>query len=204
MEQASSSLELRHAATERISEVVVPRRRLFAIDGLGPPEASGFELASRALRSAAAAVGGAMARAGVVPPPRAAYEALWWPGPDVPPEALVETFADRRRWYWEQLLAVPEAATDAQAEAAIDLARRGAGRERALIRLVELTEGLSAQLLAIGGPASEAEALGRLLEHAANAGHAPRGRIHVIQLTSPDLVPIDRRRVIVRIPLTLA
>lgn len=201
MEQVSSSLELRHAATGNVSVVVVPPRRLFSMSGVGSPQSSGYEVASRALRAAVHAVGTSLVRAGLAPPPRAAAEALWTPSAEIPADELIPSFADRRRWYWEQILAVPEAASDGQAQEAIDMVRRGAGRERPLIRVIELTEGPAAQLLALGGPTSEAAALRVLLEHAASLGQAPAGRVHLIHLTAPDLVPLDRRRTIVRIPV---
>lgn len=199
MEYVSSSLDLRHAATGRISSVVVPPRRLFAIDGLGAPEASGHELATRALMAASVAIRTAFSAAGLVPPPRPALEVLWWPGADVAPEEVVTSFADRRRWHWEQLVVVPDSASDDQARDAIEVVRRDAGRAQPLVRLVEFTEGPAVQLLALGGPASEADAFERLLEHVASSGREPAGRVHLIHLTPPDLVPLARRRVIVRL-----
>lgn len=199
MEYASSSLDLRHAATGRISSVVVPPRRLFAIAGLGAPEASGYELATRALMGASVAIRTALSGRGLAAPPRPASEALWWPGQDVAPDEIVSSFADRRRWHWEQMVVVPDAASDDQARDAIEAVRRDAGRAQPLVRLVEFTEGAAAQLLALGGAASEADALARLLEHVASLGREPAGRVHLIHLTPPDLVPLERRRVIVRL-----
>lgn len=200
MDAPSSSLELRHAATDRVSAVVVPARRLLAIEGTGPPTASGYEMAALALRGASLALAASVVRAGHPAPPRPAAEALWWPNSDVAPDELVPTFHDRRRWRWAQLLAVPEQATEAQAAEAIDSVRRSAGRPRALIALRELTEGWAVQILALGGTAAESAAYAQLVAHLEDGHLSAAGPVHVIHLTAPDLVPIERRRSIVRVP----
>lgn len=201
MEQLSSSLDLRHAATGRVGTVVVPARRLFAIDGLGPPAAAGYRLASTALRRAASAAAVPLVHAGVAPPVRPAAEALWWPDRDIPPDELVASFADRRRWHWRQVIAIPDGASDEAADEAIDAVRADAGRAEPLIRRIVLAEGRAAQLLAIGGPAPEAAALAALIGHAASLGRAPAWPVHLIHLTEPGLVAVERQRTIVRMPV---
>jgi hypothetical protein len=201
VELASDRFDLRHAATAQVSAVIVPERRLFVIDGIGPPHASDYGLAGLSLRAAAVAVGAALGQAGLPPPGREAAESLWWPGRDVSDGDLVDSFGDRRHWHWEQLVAVPAAATDDQVSAAIDVARRAAGRDRPLIRTTKLVEGRAIQLLAVGGLSAEAIAFGRLLDQAASAGLVRNGPVHLIHLTTPDLVPSQRLRSIVRIPV---
>ena len=47
MTEPTGTLERRNAATDRATIVVVPRRRLFAIDGVGGPTAADFRLGVR-------------------------------------------------------------------------------------------------------------------------------------------------------------
>ena len=52
----SSPFELRHASTHRPLLVIVPERRLLAINGAGPREAADFRLATTFLRTVGATV----------------------------------------------------------------------------------------------------------------------------------------------------
>src|SRR3954451_25401488 len=52
-EQPSPFFELRHAATDRATIVVVPESRFLSIDGAAGPTAAGFRCATETLRSAA-------------------------------------------------------------------------------------------------------------------------------------------------------
>ena len=95
----SDQIELRHAATDRATIVVVPERRMFAIDGLGDPRTTGFVLASNTLRAAGDALRvrvqrehGRKVAAGVL-------ECAWWTHPEPPSQDIAESVADRSTWY---------------------------------------------------------------------------------------------------------
>jgi len=200
VEQPSDRLDLRHAATDRALIVVVPRRRLFAIDGVGAPIAADFRLASTSLRAVAAAL---RARLGPRRPddPTAVLEVAWWVHPEIPPEATAEAFADRATWHWQQMIEIPNRATAADAEAAIETARRAAGREVPLVRVIELEEGQAAQILHVGGAAGEPESVRKLYRAIAEADLRPRGHLHQIVLADPAEVPEGRGRSILRLPV---
>jgi hypothetical protein len=200
----SDRFELRHAATDHVSLVTVPPRRLFAIDGYGPPRTPDFRLAFDALRAADEAVRAALAHTGSRELARPAAECIWRPGPEVEPDRLVESFATRTEWRWVQLLEVQPIATSAHALDAVDGVRRRAGRDRALIRVVELQELDALQILAVGGDEAETEALRRLLDAVSSGGLDRRGDIHQIFVADPTRVPDARGRSIIRIPVAPA
>jgi hypothetical protein len=200
-EEASAPLELRHASTDRATIVVVPRRRLFAIDGVGSPTAGDFQLASQTLRAVDEALRVRL-RARSLDVPKPALEVAWWTHPELPPDDMAEQFADRSTWHWQQMIEVPDKAVDADTTGSIDDTRRGAGRDVALVRVIELIEGRAAQILQIGN-ADERDSVRRLYAAIREAGLRPRGHLHQIHIADPMQVPIDRRRSILRLPVEL-
>lgn len=197
----SDRFELRHAATDHVSLVTVPPRRLFAIDGFGPPRSPGFDLALETLRAAATQLDATLAGRGPRHRERPLAECLWWPGPTVERDELVGSFATRADWRWEQLLEVSPDATREEALAAIDRVRARAGREQPLLRLIELRELDALQILAVGGRPAEAVALERLLDAVTAGGLTSHGDVHQLFLTDPALVPEDHSRTILRVPV---
>jgi hypothetical protein len=99
------------------------------------------------------------------------------------------------------MIEIPSAATDAIVDAAIDEARRNAGRETPLVRLVRMTEGRAAQMLHVGSRLTESDTLGKLYEAVVGAGLRPRGQVHQIVLADPDIVPTGRAASIFRLPI---
>jgi hypothetical protein len=199
--QSTDPFELRHAATDHATIVRVPERRLIAVDGVGSPVSSGFRLATFSLRAAAENLRsllhtsrGLETRVGIV-------ECAWWIHPEVEPEAMADAFVDRSTWHWQQMIEVPEKATDEEVDAAIDRTRLEAGRELPLIRPIRFAEGTAAQILHLGGAATEVEAVRRLYEVVAAAGHRPRGHLHELYLADPEQVPAGRARSILRLPI---
>ena len=198
----SDRFELRHAATDHALRVTVPARRLLAIDGFGPPGTPDFLLALRTLRSAEQSIRANLAAAGwqgLVP---AAAESIWRPEPRVAGDELVDSFASRSEWRWVQLAELPTMADRADAAAAIDAVRQRAGREQPLIRVVDLHEGESLQILAVGGPGAEGDVLRHLLEAMRAEGQEPDRAVHQIFVSDPARVPRDRWRSILRIAMT--
>jgi hypothetical protein len=200
----TDSLELLHAATDRPTIVTVPERRLFAMDGLGDPAGADFDAAigtlhavADLLRSRLHVERGLQTR---IPP----SECHWWMHPDPAPDDLPRLFEDRTGWHWQQMIEVPRLASQEDAEAVLALARERQVRDAELVRMIRFSEGLSAQILHRGLPSTEADSVGRLLEALVAAGLQARGHVHEIYLADPRLVPSQRRRLIVRLPVAAA
>lgn len=199
---ASNFLELRHASTTHAIFVVVPERRFFAIDGIGEPGAADFRLALSALQTATDLLVRRLRREGVATSTRAAVvECTWRPPEHLPPGELPAAFEDRSTWHWRQMIELPRLSSEAQALAAIDLARASAGRDVALVRRFVYTEGRAAQLLHIGARSSEPATLGKLLDAIAVAGLQPGGPLHTLMLTDPGVAPRGLGRLILRQPV---
>jgi hypothetical protein len=198
--EASGPLELRHATTDRATMVVVPRRRLFAIDGVGSPIAGDFQLAGQTLRAVWEALRVRMQRASRMEIRKPTLEVAWWTHPELPDDKMAEGFTDRSTWHWQQMMEIPGRATDADAAAAIEDRRRTANRDVALVRVIELVEGRAAQIL-LSATTDEQESVLRLYAAIRDAGLRPRGHLHQIHLGDPQQVRPDRRHSILRLPV---
>ena len=200
--RASSFLELRHASTAHAIFVVVPERRFLAVDGLGEPGAADFRVATAALRTVADILLRRLRQAGNATATRIGVaECLWWPPQPLSPDDLPLAFSDRSSWHWRQLIELPVSATEAGALAAIDEARRVAGREVALVRRLDLVEGRAAQVLHVGPPSAEPMAVRMLFDGIAGANLRPDGRLHTLMLTDPEASPEGIGRSIMRQPV---
>ena len=198
---SSDAFELRHAATDHVTTVTVPTRRLFAIMGFGPPRSSDFGIAIASLAAADAALRETLRRRGTPPITRPAPEVLWTPGPEVDLNDFATAFSTRVGWRWEQLAAIPAAAEPADIDAAIETAQHGAGRAQPVLHVVTVSEGRAMQLLQLGGPTGEAETLGRLLVCVVDAGLVLHGAVHQLYLSGVDTIGTDRQRSILRVPV---
>lgn len=200
-ERSSEPFELRHAATDRATIVVVPERRMLAIDGLGDPRAADFVFASETLRTAADLLRQRVVRqhgAKAGPP---VLECAWWTHPEPPSTDIAEAFTDRRTWHWQQMVEVPREATDEDAAAAIDETRTLAGRPVPLLRVITFAEGRSAQILHVGGPSTQPRSVQALYDAVAAAGLRPHGHLHEIRTSDHERVPDGRARSILRLPI---
>ena len=199
---ASTFLELRHASTAHAIFVVVPERRFLAVDGLGEPGGADFRFVTSALHTVADIILRRLRRSGIATATRTGVaECLWWPPQPLAPGELPAAFGDRTSWHWRQLIELPGQATDADALAAIDEARRGAGRDVALVRRLDLSEGSAAQMLHVGPPGAEPDTLRRLLDGIAEANLRPEGRLHTLVLTDPHVSSQGIGRSILRQPV---
>jgi hypothetical protein len=197
----SSSLELRHAATDHAIFVVVPERRFLAIGGVGGPTGADFAFAASALRLTSELLGRRLRREGLPVPVRvAAVECLWAPPEPLAPAGVPAAFGDRSRWTWRQAIALPDGTSAADIDAAIDEGRQRAGRDVALIRELVLVEGLAGQVLHAGSEDTERDAVATLYAAIAEEGLAPTGWLHTIALSPGGGGPVDRRRVLIRQP----
>jgi hypothetical protein len=193
------AFDLRHAATDHVTTATVPARRLFAINGFGPPRSSDFAMATSTLARAEATLSRVLRHRGEGTVGRPVIEVLWTPPPDVSLPELVERFADRDGWRWEQVAGIPARASAEDVATAVDTVRREAGRDQPLLHVLLLAEGPVLQLLQLGGPGSEAETLGRLLAAVDEARLSSHGPIHQLFLSGADTIGGDRQRSILRV-----
>jgi hypothetical protein len=196
---ASTFMELRHASTERLTIVVVPERRFFAIDGAGRPTAADFALATTMLRAAASVLRSRTARQRLQADRIGVVECRWWTQQRLPVEEWPRAFADRTTWHWQQLIAVPDRVSDRECEEAVDDAARRAGWPAGLVRLVRVIEGRAAQMLHVGEASTQAQTLRRLVAALPEAGLRPYGPIHELRLADDRDVPRERARSIIRL-----
>lgn len=201
-DQPSDVLELRHASTDRATIVVVPERRMLAIDGVGGPDAEDYRFATETLRTVASHVRARLSRETGLETRLGVVECAWWLHPEPTPAEMAAAFADRSGWHWQQMIEIPRQATDEQAAAAIDEARASAGRSSPLVRLIRFAEGRCAQILHTGDPAGEPESVAKLYHAVMVAGLQPRGHLHELHLADPARVPGDRVRSILRLPIS--
>lgn len=197
----SDSLELRHAATDHATIVVVPDRRMFAIDGVGAPTGGDFPVASGTLRAVAELLRahlhvkrGLDTRVGVL-------ECAWWVHPEPPADEMANAFADRTNWHWQQMIEIPRQAADDDVEAAVDDARRRTLPGVGLVRQIAFEEGRSAQVLHVGPVATTPRSVRKLFEAVRAEGLRPHGHLHELHLTDPLRVAPERQRIIIRLPI---
>ncbi len=197
----SDRFELRHAATDRATIVVVPERRMFAIDGLGDPRARDFTYASERLRTADEAIRARLLHERRIRIQPGVLECAWWTHPEPPSQDLAASFAEREAWHWQQMMEIPAAATDEDVEAALAEVQRRTDADARLLRIIRFEEGRSLQILHVGGPATEHESVRALYEAAEAAGVRPHGHLHEIWLADYQRVPDGRARSILRLPI---
>lgn len=200
-DQPSTPLDLRHASTDHPLLVVVPERRLLAIDGIGRPGAADFRLASSLLRTVEDIVRARLRHDHIVDMPRPILEVVWRADSGSTTDGLVTAVTERAPWPWRQVVEPPRTATDAMLVDAIDEARRLGGRDLPLVRVIGAIEGRAVQILHVGDPAGEADSIKKLYRWVAESGFRPRGDLHHLVLADPDVVPAVRARSIFRLPV---
>ena len=200
-ELPSDSFELRHAASDRATIVVVPERRMFAIDGLGDPRMAAFVLASETLRLTEERLRQRVQHGSGRKATAAVLECAWWTHPEPPSQDLASSFADRSAWHWQQMIEIPPDASDEDAQASIDEARANSGQPVPPVRLIRFAEGRSAQILHVGGPAEAHRSVAALYDAVAREGLHPHGHLHEIRLADYERVPEGRARAILRLPI---
>lgn len=197
-EPPSSQFELRHASTDRPFIVTVPTRMLLVIHGAGSRDAADFQMAADLLRAVSDSLGAMLPRALRGGPARPVTEVTRSVPAGLDVEAALRSLADPS-CRWRQMIEVSRGVPSSMVQQAIDTARRRGGRETALVRLMELTEGQAIQLLLVG--AMEADDAVRTLYRFAAEWHLhPAGELHELVLASPEDVGQDRARSILRVP----
>lgn len=197
----SRPIELRHASTDRPNVVVVPERRLLAIEGSGHPGASGFRLAASVLRATHDAVRAALRRDRFGVGRRPVFEIVWLTDPAWPLDELVRCLAERDAIRWRQMLELPAAAGDDLIARAIEAVRVEHGGDAPVPGVFVSIEGRSAQLLHIGPTDDLSPTVARLHRFITDAGWRPDGRIHQLVYGDPETVPSSRARSIIRMPI---
>ncbi|HEY9011618.1 MAG TPA: GyrI-like domain-containing protein [Devosia sp.] len=129
----------------------------------------------------------------VVPP----LEALWWADD-------MADFVNRRkdRWYWTQMIMVPEFVSPSLFDAARQKVETKLGVPPASLRWERFHEGLAVQILHIGPYDAEAPTIRRMHEEFMPAHDlAPSGRHHEIYLSDPRRVAASKLKTIIRQPV---
>ncbi|GGM59608.1 hypothetical protein GCM10011608_50910 [Micromonospora sonchi] len=183
--------------------VDVPDLRYLMIDGQGDPNVSpAFAAAVEALYPVAYKLKFAskrdLGRDYVVPP----LEGLWW----AEEMNSFTTARDKSSWYWTLMLMVPDWIDQAVYAKAVEQA--GAKNPPVRlddVRLEPLSEGRCVQTLHIGSFDDEADVLARLHDEFIPAhGLRMTGRHHEIYLSDFRRVAPEKRRTILRQPVTAA
>ena len=179
--------------------VEVPPQRYIAVDGQGDPNAaSAYAEAVAALYAVAYGIKfagrRALGRDLVVGP----LEGLWYAD-----DASVFTAGAKAEWRWTMLISQPDWATDTIIVEAVSAAlakKKLPGL--ALVRVENLEEGLSAQLLHRGSYDAEAPMLARLHgDYLKQNGLRLNGRHHEIYLGDPRRVEPAKLKTVLRQPV---
>jgi len=181
--------------------VVVPERRCIAIDGEGEPGGPVFQEAMSALYGTAYGLHFQLRDRGVeghVPP----VEGLWIRREGEQDWATGAVAFDPSAWRWTLLMPLPDAATEADVEAAIGAsqARRGNGAPGVEVRT--LAEGLVVEAMHVGPYATEPETIAAMHQLAASAGLSPHGAHHEIYLGDPRRSKPENLRTVLRQPVS--
>jgi hypothetical protein len=195
----SSPFELRHASTHRPLLVIVPERRLLAINGAGPREAADFDLATIFLRTVGAIVRGMALRDRHAEPVRSVLEVSWTIDPALTVDEIVDVLSSRTP-RWCQMIELPHIATESMATEAIDEARRKGRRDVPLVRLTHLTEGPAVQILHLGKD-DELSSVRKLYALVEESGFRAGGDLHELLLADRNVVGQARARSILRVPI---
>lgn len=178
----------------------LPDLQYLAIDGEGDPNTQAFVDAAQAMYPVAYALKFAskveLGRDYVVPP----LEGLWW-ADDM---AAFTAARDKTRWSWTLMTLVPNwLGVDALAAAVARVEDRNRPARLDDVRLQPLSEGRCVQTLHVGSFDDEAEVLDRM-HHDFVPAHGLRlaGRHHEVYLSDFRRVPPERRRTILRQPVT--
>ena len=181
--------------------VQVPELSFLMVDGCGAPEGAAYQEALQALYGAAYTLKFALKKADPERDFRVApLEGLWWVEDHAP--GLAELQAQRERWQWTMLIAVPGHITgDDVAQAVAQAGRRRPLPALPKVRLERFAEGRAAQVLHVGPYADEAATIERLHAFIAVQGCTPRGRHHEIYLGDPRRTRPERLKTVIRQPV---
>ncbi|WP_102124803.1 GyrI-like domain-containing protein [Deinococcus planocerae] len=179
------------ARAGQVEIVDVPPRPFLMADGTGDPNTSPE---SREAVEALYTLRSLLRKRGVnekVGP----LEGLWWA------DDMMQFSVDRKgNWNWTMMIALPEAATLKEVEAAWAAAAHRKPLPR--VRLEMYDEGLCAQVLHIGPYSAEGSAIERLHAFISERGGTLTGTHHEIYLGDPNRAAPEKLRTIIRRPFT--
>lgn len=187
-----------YTATGTPAFVDVPELDFLAVDGTGDPSGPRFADAVQALYGVSYAIRFALKRAGVVTYPVMPLQGLWSGA-----EHRDAADTDRDTWRWTIMIMQPPQATPelVAEQIAATAAKRPSPTLRAL-RPWRLAEGTCAQVLHVGPYRQEPVTLGKLYALLDERGYRITGRHHEIYLSDPRRVAEDKRRTILRYPVS--
>jgi len=183
------------APADRFEQVVVPPMTYLQIDGTGSPESDSYARAVEALYALSYSVKFASKKLGrdfVVCP----LEGLWW-------SERYTAFAERAKdeWSWTMMIRQPDSVTSALVDS---VRERSAAKAPAVaeVRLEELSEGLSVQILHHGSFDDEAPVVARLhREYLPENGLVESGYHHEIYFSDPRTTAPSKLRTLIRQPV---
>ena len=184
------------APTDRFIEVDVPKMLFLQIDGAGSPESGAYARAVEALYALSYPVKFAsktgLGRDYVVCP----LEGLWW-------SDRLQSFADRDKdeWLWTMMIRQPDWVT---ADLVDSVREKAAAKAPAAaeVRLADVTEGLSVQIMHLGAFEDETPTIARLHDdHLPANGLVETGHHHEIYFSDPRTSPPEKLRTLIRQPV---
>ena len=178
----------------------LPPRRFVMIDGDGPPGPDAFTPRMPGLYTTAYKLRFGLKDRGVVSKV-GPLEGLWWTSDGVFDLGWLLEGA-RDTWRWILMIALPEEATDAEIERALDAGRAKLEVPHASsLRVETFDEGKVGQLLHLGPYATERQSIERLHAAIVDAGLNLRGRHHELYLGNPLTSAPERLKTILRQPV---
>lgn len=183
---------------DRFSVVDVPEIRFAVIEGNGNPQGDTGAQAVKWLYSVAHVVKPLVkARLGknFVDPP---LEWLYWADNE-----RDFTEGDRDRWSWRAMVVCVDWISPEQFDEAVAVAEQKRGPAPETLRLETLNEGTCVQIMHVGDYQEVGAICDRLYnEYLPQAGLKPRGRYHEIYLNDPARTAPDKRKIVIRQPVS--
>lgn len=180
--------------------IEIPTHRFVMVDGAGPPGGEAFTQRLPGMYGTAYKLRFALKAAGSEAKV-GSLEGIWWTeGGETDLDRILSS--DREGWRWTLLIALPDEASDAEIEDALE-----AGRAKveptiaANLRVESFAEGQVAQTLHVGPYATERPTIERLHAAIHESGLKERGRHHELYLGDPQRSAPERLRTVLRHPV---
>ena len=189
-----------YKATAKPAMVKVPKLRYLMIDGEGDPNTSkAFADAITTLYGLAYTMKFMLKKGPeAIDYPVMPLEALWWADD-------MDDFmkANKSKWKWTAMIMQPSIITAKTLKAAkAELERKKKVLpSMGLVRLEDMTEGTSAQILHVGPYSAEGPTIAKLHAFIKEQGKALRGKHREVYLSDARRVPPEKLRTIIRQPL---
>ena len=183
-----------------VQEVALPLLQFATVTGKGDPNGPAFREAIEALYGLSYTLKFSRKKAGLEPDYTVGpLEAVWWD------ESQGKEFMDgnREAWQWRAMIWQPDFITATEFSTAIaEVEKKKPSPSVMKLKLEQITEGRSVQVMHIGPYSAETENIERLLNYADEHGLIPqRMGHHEIYLSDPRRVPVERLKTIIRYPV---